>query len=229
MWICDAVLLDFDGVVGNTMEDNFAAWRFAFSRQGISIQKEEYFLLEGLNAKGVTEHFLRRSGKSLALAGEIAALKEQFYLEHNAFSVYEDARHAVPRLRDKGFPLALVSGARRSRLMASLDPEYLALFGAVVTGDSVSNPKPHPEPYLAAARLLGAKPSSCIVVENAPLGIRSAKRAGMRCLAIARTLGKEHLIEADQVIDNLMDIETLLEPRARPARGEAGSCAREVN
>jgi beta-phosphoglucomutase len=204
------VLFDFDGVIGNTMEDNFAAWRYAFSQYGINIDKNEYFLLEGMSARRIVEHFLTQNSKSPALIDKIVELKEKYYLENNTFSVYEDVEPLLPRLKSKGCLLGLVSGGSYSRLSSSLKKEYLEKFDVLVTGDRVNNPKPHPEPYLNAAKQLGVHPSTCIAVENAPLGIQSAKAAQMYCVAVTRTLDKKYLTDADKVLDRITGIEELL-------------------
>jgi len=57
-------------------------------------------------------------------------------------------------------------------------------FDVVVTGDEVSHGKPHPEPYRAAARLLGVSPEDCVAIEDSPTGVRSAVAAGVPTLAV---------------------------------------------
>ena len=57
-------------------------------------------------------------------------------------------------------------------------------FAAVVTGDEVAHGKPHPEPYRAAARLLGVAPEDCVAIEDSPTGVRSAVAAGVPTLAV---------------------------------------------
>ena len=60
-----AVFFDFDGVIGKTMEDNYRAWKYAFSRYNIPVNKTEYFLLEGMSVKKIAEHFLKNNHKFL--------------------------------------------------------------------------------------------------------------------------------------------------------------------
>ena len=92
-------------------------------------------------------------------------------------------------LRGRGYRLGLVTGSAGSVVNESLSPTGLAvLFAAIVTGDEVSQGKPDPEPYRTAADRLG--------LENAPLGIRSAKAAGMGCVALETTLPATRLLAA---------------------------------
>lgn len=79
-------------------------------------------------------------------------------------------------------------------------PEFL------VSSETVSRGKPDPEPYLKAAALLGATAPNCVVVEDAPIGIRAAKAAGMRVIALATNYKREHLAAADYIVDSCADI-----------------------
>ena len=205
-----AVLFDFDGVIGKTMEDNYQAWKYAFSKYNIDIDKNEYFLLEGFNTKKVAWHFLAGGIKNANAVAEIIEAKEKYYFENNSFSLYEGVEFLIDRLKNKGYLLGLVSGANYIRLSKSLEQKFLSKFDVVITGDKVDNCKPHPEPYLKAARNLSVNASDCAVIENAPVGIESAKEAGMFCIAICSTLDKSYLKEADMVVDNIAQLNEFL-------------------
>jgi beta-phosphoglucomutase len=139
-------------------------------------------------------------------ASVIVAEKERHYLSHNAFRFYDGALALLGDLRRAGVALALVSGAGRVRLTKTCGADFLELFGVVITGDDVTHGKPHPEPYLRAAEALVVPADRCLVVENAPLGIRAAKAAGMDCVAIMSTLGRPFLLDADLVVSSLDEI-----------------------
>ena len=72
----------------------------------------------------------------------------------------------------------------------------------IVTADDVINTKPHPEPYLKAVFKLGIPAENSIVIENAVLGVKSAKAAGCKCYALETTLTGDYLQEADMVFSN---------------------------
>ena len=80
----------------------------------------------------------------------------------------------------------------------------------MVTGDEVRFGKPHPEPYLTGAARSGVSPSQCIVVEDAPAGVRSAKAAGMKVLAVTTTHDRALLAAADRVMENLADVQACI-------------------
>ena len=205
-----AVIFDFDGVIGKTMEDNYRAWAKAFNRHGVSIEREDYFLLEGMSGVAVAEHILSSNDMDSSLATAIAALKEQYYLEENSFEFYPAVLELIEALRDR-FKLGLVSGAGSMRLENTVSDEFLIKFETVVTGDSVKNSKPHPEPYLLAARRLEVEPPSCVAVENAPLGIESAKKAEMVCVAVCSTLPRKHLGQADFIVEDIDSLYTFFD------------------
>jgi beta-phosphoglucomutase len=205
-----AVLFDFDGVLGKTMEDNYNAWVDSLSSVGIEIQREEYFLIEGMPPKQVAKNFLEKNRFGLELVDDIVRSKEKHYLENKSFSLYEGAEKLIEKLKGYGFRLGLVTGASRERLMGTGVNQFLDKFDVLVTGDQVVNGKPDPEPYLLGAKKLNVEPLECVVIENAPLGIRSAKKAGMHCIAICSTLGREHLGLADQIISSIDELQVLL-------------------
>lgn len=83
-----------------------------------------------------------------------------------------------------GVPMALVTATRRHLVEVALRTIGRGHFGAVVCGDEVDQPKPHPLPYLMAARLLGVDIARCVAVEDSPTGVASARAAGAVVLAV---------------------------------------------
>ena len=211
MILFKGVFFDFDGVIGKTMEDNFRAWKDALARFDMPLGKEEYFLLEGINAGELAGRFLKLHGKKRPDPAELVRLKEEYYLQNNKFALYDGAVKTIDALKTEGFLLALVSAANSARLAKTLPREIMRKFDAVVTGDKISRGKPFPDPYLKAARELSLKPGECLVVENAPMGIESAKNAGMYCVAIDSTLDRKHLRKADRLIADISEVPSLID------------------
>ncbi|MER7008345.1 HAD family phosphatase [Dactylosporangium sp. NPDC000555] len=94
------------------------------------------------------------------------------------------ARELLAALRAEGVPLALVTATHRHLVDVALLTIGADNFDAVVAGDEVDETKPHPMPYLTAARLVGAEARDCVAVEDSPNGIRSARAAGCAVLAV---------------------------------------------
>src|SRR5262249_18086821 len=94
------------------------------------------------------------------------------------------AKELFAELEAAGIPAALVTASSRRIVEACLGSIGAAHFRLTVSGNDVVNGKPHPEPYLTAARLLGVDPAHCVVIEDSPNGSRSGAAAGCRVLAI---------------------------------------------
>jgi HAD superfamily hydrolase (TIGR01509 family) len=95
------------------------------------------------------------------------------------------ARDALATVRAAGFPMALVTSTERNLTELALDTVGRSLFDTTVCGDEVDGlNKPHPEPYLRAARVLGVDPAACVAVEDSPTGTASATAAGCTVLVV---------------------------------------------
>ncbi len=204
-----AVLFDFDGVLADTMEDNFQAWKKTFLDYGFEIKKEDYFLLEGKRITEVAEDLSAKYHLDINLQ-ELADRKSQYYFQDNRFSFYTGVEELISELRKRNKLLALVSASPRKKLENTLSQEFLRQFQAVISGEDTEKGKPSQEPYLAALRKLNLSPEDCIVVENAPLGIRSAKAAGLYCIALTTTLNEYYLKEADMIVKSHAELTRLL-------------------
>ena len=84
------------------------------------------------------------------------------------------------------------------------------IFEIIVAGEMVNKGKPDPEPYLKAVDELNAAKENCIVIENAPAGIASAKSAGLTCFAVQTSLSEEYLQDADKVFKDIDGISKYL-------------------
>jgi HAD superfamily hydrolase (TIGR01509 family) len=94
------------------------------------------------------------------------------------------ARELLKAVHDAGVPAALVTSTYRQLTEVALDVIGRQYFAATVCGDEVRQPKPAAEPYLTAARLLGAPAKRCVAIEDSPLGLASAQAAGCAVLAV---------------------------------------------
>ena len=94
------------------------------------------------------------------------------------------ARDLLAKLRTEEIPCALVTMSWRRMAEAVLAELPRGSFAATIVGDEVRRGKPHPEPYLAAARALSVSPRDCVVLEDSPTGVRSATAAGCHVIVI---------------------------------------------
>lgn len=210
-----AFIFDFDGVIGITMEDNFKAWEKAFNKYNLNIDDTTYYELEGNKALDVAKYFLKFNNSNLD-PQQIVNLKEEFYRQDNKFSYYHGVYELLNKLKKNNIKLALVTGANRERLEFTREKyktpiDVFSYFDIIVSATDIKNGKPHPEPYLKALEYLKIKSSEGLVIENAPLGIESAKAAGLFCVGITSTLKKEKLNKADIVFNSLDKFNSELE------------------
>lgn len=202
-----AVLFDFDGVIIRSMEDHFEGWRKALEEYGIEMSPEELFVLEGTGVEELAGQLTRKFNLPIDEAPNIIQKKRSYYEQIKKIELYPHLFDVIEWIEEKGLKVALVTGGNRDRVIETLESYgMLEHFPVIVTADDVFYTKPSPEPYLKAANLLDVEPSECVVIENAPLGIRSAKNAGMACIAISTTLPPSFLKEADVVTDNLDEV-----------------------
>jgi HAD superfamily hydrolase (TIGR01509 family) len=187
-----AIIFDMDGVVLASPPMHLVTWQQTLAPLGIELTAEDLFPLEGtpteLTAQRLTERFLGQAC-SEEEARRLAARKRALFRDIFNPSLVPGVGPLLHDLRGRGYRLGLVTGSARSVVDESLAPTGVAgLFDAIVAGDQVARGKPDPEPYRTAASLLGLPADQCLVVENAPLGIRSARGAGMACVALETTL-----------------------------------------
>lgn len=180
-----AVLWDMDGTLVDTEPSWFAAERTIVAEAGGSWSEAQAKALVGSDLLA-SAAVIRRDGP-VDLEPEVIVER---MLDHVAADVTRrvpwrpGARELLFELVDLGVPCALVtmSWARLARAVVEALPP--GTFTAVVTGDDVSHGKPHPEPYLAAARRLGVEPSECLAIEDSPTGVASSTAAGVPTVAV---------------------------------------------
>lgn len=202
----EAVIFDFDGVIAKTMDDGCAAWAQACTEFGLTFDREEFLLGEGQKAVEYITPVLLRHGMPVSLANTIAERKNAVYRGMHSFSFYDGVEGFIRELQERGYKTAVVSGGSRTRLLEGPSRALLEELDLVVTGDDVPRGKPAPDMFSKAATELNVQPERCLVIENAPLGIRAAKSAGMRCVAVCSTLPAFRLIEADDIFQSLSEI-----------------------
>ena len=107
------------------------------------------------------------------------------------------AREFIGELRERGIPAAVATSSRNPHATHHLGAAgLLDLFETVVTRDDVVNPKPHPEPYLTAARRLGIDPLQCLALEDSHSGVRAAHAAGMQTVMVPDLVHPDEAIRA---------------------------------
>jgi len=194
-------LFDMDGVVVDSMEQHARTWIEVLAGYGVSLGREDIFRREGMSGLSSIRDIFREKGLDVPSDRDLLALQEKklALFEGCAVSVFPEIPEIISYLWEKAMPMALVTGSLRRSVDHVLPPEIRRFFTVIVTVDDITNGKPHPEPYLKAVQALGNDLQGALAIENAPLGILSAKAAGIDCYAVETTLGSPHLMAADAV------------------------------
>jgi len=205
------VLFDLDGVLVETLHYHYLAWKHMFERHGGTVSEHTVLLHEGRNSREILPILMQESGVHIPAELQASFIEEKraYYRSIVQVQQYPKAFSVIEQLRERGYKIGLVTACALKNMQHTLSSEQQAYFDFIVTGDEISRAKPFPDPYLIAARQLGLTPEQCLVVENAPLGIEAARNAGMVCVAIETTLGKEYLTSADCILQNIGELLSL--------------------
>ena len=184
-----AVLFDMDGVLYNSMPYHAKAWHRAMEQFGYDLPEEEVYMHEGrtgtstVNLVSMRQRGMKESEERIQ---EIYKVKSDFFNEYPPAEPMPGALSLLRQLKEQGLMILIVTGSGQLSLLDKLNHHFPDIFRRelMVTAFDVKHGKPHPEPYLMGMQKGGLTPDECIVVENAPLGVRAAKAAGLFTVAV---------------------------------------------
>jgi len=207
-----AVIFDMDGVIVDSMPYHFIAWYEALRPWGVRVSSFEVYSKEGERWDKTLKSLLLRAKirPTRKILEEIFTYRQKVFRRYFKRFIFQGAEELTRDLHKKGYLLGLVTGTPDKEIQRILPLHLKKMFHSIVAGNEVKKGKPHPEPYLRAAMSLGVLPCECAVIENAPYGIESAKRAGMFCIAVTTSLPKEYLKQADIRVKDLNEIYRIL-------------------
>ncbi len=199
-----AVLFDMDGVIVDSMHWHAECWLKVFQNWDIELTKDDIFIREGMSGIASIIDIFKYKGYPVPENSELELLqKDKIELFETAgIKIFPLSEKILEFIRRKNLKMGLVTGSPRRSVEFMLPKEMLAFFDAVVAVEDTANGKPHPDPYLNAMNAINTEPDKTLVVENAPLGIASAKAAGTDCFAVETTLDRSYLKEADMIFKN---------------------------
>ena len=177
-----AILFDLDGVLVNMPDGHFEALNKALALFGAEIGREEHLQsFNGLSSRKKIEELEKKGRLPGGLKEFINTVKQKHTKEIIPKYCPPDYSKIIllQNLKDRGFTLACCSNSVKETLHLMLKSAHLFdFFDFIIGNDEVKNPKPHPEIYLYTFKKLKLKPHECIIVEDAPPGIASAKASG---------------------------------------------------
>jgi sugar-phosphatase len=196
---CAAILFDLDGVLVDSTGAVDREWRAWARRKGVDGDAVMAI------AHGVrTLEVIQRVAPHLNAEAEVRELESREANHQEGVTVMPGAAELVHSIPEGRWGV-VTSG---TQLLASARLQFcgLPVPKVLVTADDVAHGKPHPEPYLKGAELLGFSPANCLVIEDAPAGIQAARAGGMKVIGITSTYAAGALEHADAVIGKLGQI-----------------------
>ncbi|MGV2828141.1 HAD family hydrolase [Myxosarcina sp. GI1(2024)] len=218
-----AVLLDFNGVIINDEAIHQQLIKEILIAENLRPVNSEYkqFCL-GRSDRGCLRDILTSRGRVVSeeYINQLVDNKAQEYVKKldqlDTLPLYPEVGEFLTRLQQQGLSIGLVTGALRIEVELVLHRAAIAeYFTAVVTGDELQVSKPEPDGYILAIDLfnrqnpqLNLTPAECLAIEDTPVGIEAAKKAGIQVVGIANTFPL-HMLQrqADWTVDRLLEIE----------------------
>lgn len=196
---CAAILFDLDGVLVDSTGSVTRQWRRWAEDNNIDPQR----VLD--IAHGVrTIEIVRGLAPHIDAEAEALMLEKREADDQEGVSVMAGAADLLASIPEGSW--CVVTSGTRYLATARLKLGNLPIPNVLVSANDVSKGKPDPQPYLMGAKLLGISPEECLVIEDAPAGIRAAHAGGMKAIGITSTYPASGLKEADAVIEKLGEL-----------------------
>ena len=199
-----AIIFDLDGVLTDTSEYHYKAWKRLADEEGIPFthqENDEY--LRGVSRRESLMYIIRGRNYSEAQIQEMMDRKNRYYNEMIQSMSPQDlvagGRDLLSEIRNAGIKVAIASGSKNCRLVLE-HLDIMSYLDGIADGYSVVNSKPAPDLFVYAAGLVQVPTPACLGVEDADAGIEAIKTAGMQALAIGP---KERFHKADKVLPTL--------------------------
>ncbi len=209
----EAAIFDWDGTLADTRHPIVVSFHRALKEIGLDVSTEYIERRIGIGASETFRDILRSQGRVVddVLVKQLVARKSEVQVElANEVKLFEGAEELLARLQGK-IHVALASMNNRTVIGHLIEVKGLEkYFAYVMTGDRVSHSKPDPEIFLKTASELNVKPDRCVVFEDSIFGVKAAKSAGMRCIAVTTGVySKEELNreKPDLIVKSLKDSE----------------------
>lgn len=185
-----AVFFDQDGVLFNSMPYHARSWEWAMSKHGLPFTENQTYKNEGRTGASVineAHRLVHGVDATPELIDAVYADKSAHFNELTGGQLPElipGIREVLAFLKSRGVQCWVVTGSGQRSLLDNLRKTFPDTFTGVISAFDVQHGKPHPEPYLKAWERCGFAKNECMVVENAPLGVRAGKAAGLFTAAV---------------------------------------------
>ena len=208
MGMIKGVLFDMDGVLVDSEEFICRAGIEMFREKGLTVDRDDFKPFTGM-------------GENRYLGGVAEKYGFPFDIERDkarTYEIYNDIAHGrlnalpgvfdfIEKCRSLGLKMAVASSADEIKVMINLREIGLqpSLFNVIINGQQVERKKPFPDIFLRASDEIRLVPGQCLVVEDAVSGVRAAREAGCRCLALTTSFDRGQLRDADWIAKDLSE------------------------
>lgn len=205
-----AFLFDMDGVLVDTQCLHNIAIQQTFARHGVEVPVEELGCFAGTKRGTAISALLEKYQLDLELE-PLCVLKDELLdelVDATELVPIEGIPELLQALQDNNIPAAIASSSSPACIDTIVDrTDIRKYFAKFVSGQLLPKSKPDPAIYLLAAREVGVAPEDCVVLEDAEMGVRAAKAAGMYCIGYRNpSSGNQDLSLADEIVDSIKDI-----------------------
>lgn len=202
-----AILYDVDGLMIDSERLGMKIAKQVMKTYRFNLSKKETLSFIGVTDEKFYKDLFKSKELNLNVKDAVKQHFEIYEKQLQTVKVFSGVLESVKRLKPK-FKLGVVSGSTRYQVNTILKRIGIdKYFDLVLTCEDYKNSKPNPEPYLLAAHKLKIQPKECIVLEDAPTGIKSAKEAGMSVIAVSiGNIGKFDLSNAAKIVKTLDDV-----------------------
>ena len=193
-----AVIFDLDGTLINSMPLHVLAWTTVYKERGYAINPQTIYDLGGMSSKDVVLYF-NRHGLEINDVDAFVARKVEVYRSHfDKLHTFKPIENILRDGKAKGQLIGIGTGTQRVNVDTILN--FLNLDKCVdvsVSANDVTRHKPFPDTFLKAAQLLKLQPCECIVLEDGPLGIKSALDGGFDCIEVENGSFKRGILKPE--------------------------------
>ncbi len=196
-----AFVFDMDGLLFDSERIVQRSWNIAGQELGLGNVGEHIYHTIGMNRLSRKKYYEENIREDFPF-DEFSALTRKYFfgiVEKEGLPVKPGAKEILQFAKDNNIKLALATSSSRDYAMKCLrDVGLDTFFDGIVCGDMVSHSKPDPEIYLRACRLIEVKPEEAVAFEDAPAGVKSAYKAGMKVVMVP------DLVEPSQEIQDML-------------------------
>jgi beta-phosphoglucomutase len=204
-----AAIFDWDGVIIDSSRQHELSWQQLAKEHQRELPPNFFLKSFGMKNEKIIPELLGWVTDKEAVA-KVALQKEEMYralIKKNGISALPGVHDLLEQLRAAKIPCAIGSSSPRENITCIIEVLGVSkFFDVVICGEDVHRGKPDPEVFQLAAKRLGASPDTCVVFEDAHVGLEAARRAGMKVVGVATTHPADTLHDADLVVNRLTEI-----------------------